>query len=473
MQRNKLKISKMQIATAMFKQKEFDFIVKYQGKEHKKQREALEILSDNETESFLYGGAAGGAKSWTGAAWLIFMCLMYSGTKYFIGRDELKKIKQSTLSTFFKVAKAYGIKGYKYNAQDSYILFDNGSKIDLLELKYLPRDPMFERFGSIEYTCGWIEEAGEVNYQAFEILNTRVGREKNKEYSIRAKIFITCNPKKNWLYREFYQPSIKGELEEGKRFLQALVQDNPFIDEHYIQRLDKLKDKATRERLKNGNWDYVDNPYALCNYTNILAIWKNGHIIKKDVYYITADIARFGSDSARIGVWKDWDLVEIISFKVSATTEIQAAIQALRVKYQIPAHHCIADEDGVGGGVVDNCGIKGFLNGSKPYKEKVSDGTKEVPKYKNLQTQCLFGLAEKINTNQIYISAEVSESDKEQINQELSTIERDASNTEKLAVTSKAKIKEDIGHSPDWRDMMLMRKAFDYLEAQNNYLTFG
>lgn len=469
MQEKPIQIDLVEVAKAMFLKGVFDFITVIGEFWHYKQEEALELLRDNISEEILYGGAAGGAKSWTGCVWLLFMCLCFPETKWFIGREELKRITESTLITFFKVAKEYGVTCFKYNGQKNFILFENGSRIDLLELKYLPRDPLYERFGSTEYTGGWIEEGGEINFGAYEVLKTRIGRHYNDKYNILAKIFITCNPKKNWIYREFYEPFKKGLLEKGlKKFIQSFVTDNPFIESGYIDRLKRTTDKSKYERLFKGNWDYDDNPYSLCDYTDILAIFENDHIQRlDDEMYLTADIARFGSDYARIGVWRGWELIEVISFEKSRTTEIQAAIEALRMKYQIPKNNCIADEDGVGGGVVDNCGIKGFVNNSRPFKETITNKYKEVPSYENLQSQCLFGLAEKINKNEIYVSADLSEAEKDLITQELGTIERDPSKTKKLSLTKKAKIKEDIGRSPDYRDLMLMRKYFDYYVSSN------
>ena len=144
----------------LFKRGCFDFITVKDGLKHEKQEHALKILTDNEHVELLYGGAAGGAKSWTGAVWLLFMCLCYPGSKWFIGRAELKRITQSTLITFYKVCNQYGVDDtlYKYNGQYNYIEFFNGSRIDLLDLQYKPGDPLYERYGSIEYTGGWIEE---------------------------------------------------------------------------------------------------------------------------------------------------------------------------------------------------------------------------------------------------------------------------------------------------------------------------
>lgn len=441
----------------LFKRGNFDFIVCNEKGKHVKQEEALRILTDKCTVEFLYGGAAGGAKSWTGCTWLAFMCLAYPGTKWFIGREELKRLRESTLITFYKVCSAYGIRrdiDYKYNGQDHFIEFSNGSRIDLLDLRFPPSDPLYERYGSTEYTGGWIEEGGEVNFGAYDTLKTRIGRHLNDKYNILRKLFISCNPKKNWMYTTFYKPHLKGSLPPYQCYLGALVQDNPFIETDYITALKSTSDKVKKERLLKGNWDYDDNPNALCSHDAILEIFGNTLAKRTGEKYLTADIARFGSDKARIAVWDGWDLIEYRCFSVSATTEIQTTIEHLRKKHSIPRRRCLADEDGVGGGVVDNCKIRGFENNSSPFNEE---------NYYNLQTQCGYKLAERINAGDVGFSAEVSGADMDDIIVELEQLQTwEVDSDKKLRLKPKAQIKEDIGHSPDWRDTLLMRAYFDY-----------
>jgi hypothetical protein len=464
---NRIDLVKLRIEA--FKRGLFDFIVITKKGIHEKQRQALEILRDNVTEEFLYGGAAGGAKSWTGCVWLLFMCMLFPGTRWFIGREELKRITESTLITFFKVALEYGFKSnvdFKYNGQKNFIQFRNGSRIDLLELKFLPRDPLYERFGSTEYTGGWIEEGGEIDFGAYEVLKTRIGRQYNDKYGLLGKLFITANPKKNWLYTTFYLPAKKGVLLPIQRYLVALVQDNPHIDSGYIERLERTKDKAKKERLLKGNWEYDDDPNAMCSYDDIISIFSNNHVLKTDDKYIIADIARFGSDKARICVFYGWVVVEQISFDISATTDIQDAIMALRLKHGIPKKNCLGDADGVGGGVIDNCEIIGFINNATPIRTKESkdnpQNKEEKENYANLQAQCIYGLAEKINKHEFYIECELTGQDKEDIATELSWMKTFKSDDErKLRVLPKEKVKENIGRSPDWRDVFMMRYYFE------------
>jgi len=441
----------------MFKRGIYDFITVRDGLKHEKQDEALKILNDNEHVEFLYGGAAGGAKSWTGCTDLAFKCLAYPETKWFIGRESLKRLRESTLITFFKVCSWYGIRrdiDFKYNGQDHFIEFANGSRIDMLDLRYLPSDPLYERYGSIEYTGGWIEEGGEINFGAYDTIKTRIGRHLNDKYGILRKLFISCNPKKNWMYNVFYKPSNAGTLPEHMCYLPCLVQENPFIEKDYIKALESTTDKIKKERLLKGNWDYDDNPNSMCGYDEIAAIFNNDLSLRYGPRYITADIARFGSDKARIAVWDNWTIIEHISFDVSATTLIQKSINHLRQKYRIDKRRCIADEDGVGGGVVDNCGIVGFTNNGKPF---------EGENYQNLQSQCAYKLAEKINASEFGFNCDISGDDKDIIINELQQLQTyDSDSDGKLKIKPKELIKQDIGHSPDWRDLFLMRAYFEY-----------
>ncbi len=449
----------------LFKRGCFDFITVRDGKKHEKQEQALQILTNSLHVELLYGGGAGGAKSWTGAVWLMFSCLAYANTKWFCGRESLKRITQSTLITFYKVASTYGIERdvlFKYNGQLNYIEFYNGSRIDMLDLRYIPSDPLYERYGSIEYTGGWIEEGGEVNFGAYDTLKTRIGRHLNDAYGLLRKLLITCNPKKNWMYQTFYKPNLNNQLPDNMKYLTCLVQENPFIERDYIEALKSTSDKVKKERLLKGNWDYDDNPLALCSYDDIIAMFGNILALVTGKHYLTADIARFGSDYARIAVWDGYKIIDLKSFAISKTTDIQAYIIRCQKKYRIPNHRCIADEDGVGGGVVDTLGIQGFVNNSRPLNDE---------NYRNLQAQCAYKLAEHINANEVGIEPElVSQEDVEQIATELGQLQTwNPDSDGRLEIKPKEQIKADIGFSPDWRDMMLMRCWFDYNEYDIPY----
>ena len=214
----------------------------------KKQKQAWVSLRKN---SVVYmGGGAGGGKSWLICETRLYNCYVHPGYKSFIARSELKRLMQSTFLTWIKVCKHHNIPStdWKLNQMYNYIEFFNGSRIDLLDVAYKPSDPLYERLGSLEYTDGAIEEAGEVHRMAYDVLKTRIGRHLNDEENVLATLLITGNPKKNWTYAEFYRPWKEGRLLEGTAFIQSLYSDNPYTSKQYEKQLE-IGRASCRERV--------------------------------------------------------------------------------------------------------------------------------------------------------------------------------------------------------------------------------
>jgi len=184
---------------------------------------------------------------------------------------------------------------YKGNA--NVFEFYNGSVIYLIYAKYIPSDPNYTRFGSMQITRGWIEEAGEFDVNAKNNLSASVGRWKNDKYNLKAKILQTCNPAKNYLYKDYYLKHKTGELEPHKKFIQALPSDNKKLAKGYLEHLNNVLSPSEKKRLLFGNWEYDDDPNALCDYESIISIFENDHVQCEGQKYITGDIARFGSDN--------------------------------------------------------------------------------------------------------------------------------------------------------------------------------
>lgn len=406
-----------------------------------------------------FGGAAGGGKSWWLCETRLVNCYWYPGYKSFIAREELKRLMASTFVTWCKVCKHHNIPStdWHLNGQYNYIEFKNGSRIDLLDIKYIPSDPLYERLGSLEYTDGSIEETGEIHFLAYDVLKTRIGRHLNVEYNIKPTMAMTGNPKKNWTYTTFYLPHKNGTLPDNIKFIQSLYKDNPYTAKEYEKQLAGIKDKSTKERLMYGNWDYEDDPNAMIDPETIDNMFTN-IFVQEGEKHIIGDIARYGSDRAILTVWSGLRLIEYVIFAISSTTTIQNAINALRIKHSVSLSNILVDEDGIGGGIVDTLKCKGFVNGSSPFN----------PHYQNLKTECGYKFAEL--ASQVWIQCELPESEIEMIRQELSmlkTYESDKDN--KLRIMPKEKIKDYIGRSPDWLDVFTMRMWYEVKPAKSEF----
>jgi phage terminase large subunit len=436
-----------------------------------KQNLAWERLQDKTTRFILFGGGAGGGKSWLGCEWLITNCYFYPESKWFIGREELKRLMSTSFVTFRKVAKFHKIPttDWKLNSKWNYVEFFNGSRIDLLDLKYQPSDAEYERFGSLEMTGGWIEEAGEVDFKAFDILKSRVGRHLNREFGLLPKILNTCNPTKNWVYPTFYKPWKEGKLPPEYAFIQALFKDNSYTADEYGQQLDQISDQTTRERLKFGNWEYDDDPAALIDYEAILDLFTN--TVEDNIdKFMTVDVARLGMDKTVIRLWKGFRIYRTYVYAKQRTTSTEDRIREIARLEHIPYSHIVIDEDGIGGGVVDHLpGVKGFMANSSPLPTKAHPTI--VPNYKNLKAQCSYMLAELVNNHGIAVDNSVvtevegitPEVVKQHTIEELEQIKRKDPDADdkKLQVVPKEEVKEKIRRSPDYADAMMMRMYFE------------
>jgi len=377
-----------------------------------------------------------------------------------MGRSELKTLKETTLVSFFEVANKLGLKAnihYNFNQQSGVITFTNGSSIICKDLYQYPSDPEFDSLGSLEITGAFIDECNQITAKAKEVVSSRI-RFKLDEFGIIPKLFMSCNPAKNWVYNQFYKPSKEGVISEKRKFVQALVTDNPHISKHYVENLNQMSE-VSKQRLLYGNWEYDDSLDILIPYDKILNLYSN--TAQTGEYYLTADIARFGDDKTVVMAWNGWSVIEIKSLGKSSIPQSVEAIKQMQSKYNIPLSNIIVDEDGVGGGVKDILLCNGFVNGSTPIiiPSNTIGGNKE--NYLNLKSQCYYKFAEMVNNGLVSITPNIPILIKELINEELGWVKRHNMDKDgKLCVLPKEKVKEGLGRSPDYSDSLMMRVWF-------------
>lgn len=421
-----------------------------------KQRIALRKLRDKTTNEILYGGGARGGKSFLGCGWVQMECITKPGSAWLIAREELTKLKDTTLITFFKSAKSLGIsKEFHFNAQANIAYFENGSIVFFREIKYVPSDPEFDRLGSYDLTGCFIDEAQQIHPKAISVLRGRFSVLEGEGWTTVPKSLYTCNPAKNWIYADFVKPEIDNKLPDHRAFIKSLATDNPFVSEDYIENLRK-SDKVTVERLLYGNFEYDDDPAALIPINKIYDCFTN-NFIEEGEKFISSDIARFGRDKTVIGVWSGFRLIKIITINKNKITEAADEIKSLCLQYHVPVSNIVIDDDGVGGGVTDLLdGSHGFVNNSKAVENPESN---EQENFNNIKSQCYYKLAEKINKSEVFIC---ETEHRDMIVQELEQVKQyNMDKDAKKQIIPKEKVKELIGRSPDFSDMLMMRMYFE------------
>jgi len=451
----------------------------------KKQRNAVYYLRDEETSEILFGGGAGGGKSALGCLWLITMCQTYAGSRWLMGRSKLVILKATTLKTFLEIAEKLKITDqYNYNAQSNVIKFTNGSEIILKDLFLFPSDKNFDNLGSLEITGAFLDECNQLAFKAWQVVKSRIrfklldfctcGCTKKVEVlkykniegelvpikwicskghittGLMPKMLGTCNPAKNWTYKQFYKAKKDKILKKYRKFIQALPSDNPYLSDHYIESLNQL-DENSRQRLRFGNWEFDDDPSALISIQAICDYFDPVHITAGIKHYLTIDVARKGKDKSVLRVWADWLCVKRISIDTNTIPELIKTARELQKKYNIPNSRTIGDEDGVGGGLVDGLSCVGFVNNSKALNGE---------NYENLKSQCSIGMAKKISdreTGEINTEGAIKDLVGEEMEQiKTKNIDKDV----KLGIIGKDTIKELIGRSPDDWDSIMMRYYF-------------
>ncbi len=431
---------------------------------NEKQKEAARAWVDDSVTDILYGGAKGGGKSYLGCSLIFGDALMYPGTHYFIARKELNDLRKFTIPSIYEVFNDLGLKPslyLKWNGTDNFYTLPNKSKVFLIAAKFLPQDPEYQRFGSMQMTRGWIEEAGELPAKAKSNLQASIGRWKNDEYGLTPKLLQTCNPAKNYLYIDYYKPFKAGKLDHWKRFIQALPQDNKKLSREYLQNLLRSLSLKEKQRLIDGNWEYEDDPSSLMDYESILSIFSNSHIQGSGKRYMTVDVARFGKDKTKIRVWDGWKVVYKESLEKKSTKEVADRIKEIHVKHQVPPSNTVIDEDGIGGGVVDNFpknSVKGFIANSSPINPK------EGESYENLKAQCSYKLAEKVKNKEVY-EEENDPQEQERLIEDLEQVkEKNTDSQGKRGVLSKKEVIAVLGRSPDDGDTLMMRALFELVK---------
>ena len=218
------------------------------------------FLDATETE-VLFGGAAGGGKSYGQVIDAFLFALRYEGSKQLILRRTFAELDKSIIRT---VLGMYPRELFTFNASAHTGRFKNGSIIDF---GYIANDNDVYQYQSAEYDVVRFDELTHFTEVQYIYLISRVRGANNFPKQIKS----STNPGgvgHTWVKERFVDPSPPNKAFRGadgvdRIFIPSLLSDNKPLndsDPNYRKRLEALPEKE-KKALLYGDWNIFDGQY--------------------------------------------------------------------------------------------------------------------------------------------------------------------------------------------------------------------
>lgn len=217
-------------------------------------RRQMAFLSATETE-VLFGGAAGGGKSFGQLVDAMVFALRYPGSRQLLLRRTYPELERSLIRT---ARGLYPTSLFTYRAADHSGVFRGGS---LLDFGYCATDGDVYQYQSAEYDVVRFDELTHFTEFQYLYLISRIRGANGFPKQIKS----STNPGgvgHSWVKRRFIDPaphgtSFVGEDGSSRIFLPAKIEDNRFLlekDPDYRRRLEVLPSEE-RRALLHGEWN--------------------------------------------------------------------------------------------------------------------------------------------------------------------------------------------------------------------------
>lgn len=218
-------------------------------------RRQLEFIRSEAFET-LFGGAAGGGKSYAQLIDALLFAVTYPRSAQLVLRRTFPELKRSLIRTS---AELYPQSLARYTETTHRWLFFNGS---VIEFGYCDSEGDVTKYQSAEYDVIRFDELTHFTEYQFTYLLSRIRGTNGYPKQVKS----STNPGgvgHDWVKRRYIDPLIPGEQKDGKLFLPAKVQDNCFLMKHdpdYVKRMELLGAKE-RRALLYGEWDLFEGRY--------------------------------------------------------------------------------------------------------------------------------------------------------------------------------------------------------------------
>jgi hypothetical protein len=212
-----------------------------------KQIEAMNAVASEEYSFILFGGAMGGGKTFWGLSALLIMCQAFPKSRWCVIREDLEKIRITTIPSFMKFNASGRLKTspYEYTHPNGSVIMFKGENYD--------KDKDLQWLKGLEVNGFLFEEINECSEETLDIAFGRAGR---WECTPRPKpiILATCNPTNNWVKKRIYDKWDKQDLPPNWLYIPSKITDNKFLTEEYKENLLNMP-RFQYEVFVKGNWN--------------------------------------------------------------------------------------------------------------------------------------------------------------------------------------------------------------------------
>jgi hypothetical protein len=191
----------------------------------------------------LYGGAMGAARTAGIVLWGISKCLLVPSNRVLLCRQEFSTFRTSTLQEL--EAQIADMPGVRHSPGNHEVYFPNKS-----ELWYMGvgKPAQRSKLGSTQFGAIGIDEAHEVGWDVFKMLQTRLRWQPAAEAN-ELQIALTANPYPGWIRTHFIS-----QPKKGWQFIPAKLSDNPHMYAGYEEDMRESMDSDWVEAFIEGDW---------------------------------------------------------------------------------------------------------------------------------------------------------------------------------------------------------------------------